>query len=98
MTLTLLGDDERTKFPAIVTVREIVVELVSLPEVPVSVSVAVPVLAVLLALSVNTLDVVAGFGLNDAVTPFGRPETAKLTFPLKPFNWLTLIVLVAGAP
>ena len=47
---------------------------VRLPEVPVTVTVNVPRLALLLAVSVTVLELVAGFGLNDAVTPFGKPE------------------------
>jgi len=61
------------------------VELARLPEVPVTVRVTVPVAAVLVAVRVSELEVVAGFGLNDAVTPLGRPEADKLTLPLKPF-------------
>ena len=60
-------------------------ELARLPEVPVTVRVTVPVAAVLVAVRVSELEVVAGFGLNDAVTPLGRPEADKLTLPLKPF-------------
>ena len=46
----------------------------------------VPVAAPLLAVSVRLLTVVAEPGLNDAVTPLGRPEADKLTLPLKPFR------------
>jgi hypothetical protein len=81
----LLGDEESAKFPTIVTVSVTVVELVRLPEVPVTVRATGPVAAVLVAVRVSVLEVVAGFGLNDAVTPVGRPETDKLTLPLKPF-------------
>ena len=56
-----------------------------LPEVPVMVTVDVPVAALPLAVSVRLLVVVAEFGLNDAVTPLGRPEADKLTLPVKPF-------------
>src|SRR5260370_41620221 len=68
-----------------VTGRVIVVVCVKLPDEPVIVTVAVPVVAVLPVASVTVLVVVAGFGLNDAVTPVGRPEADKLTLPLKPF-------------
>jgi len=61
------------------------VELVRLPEVPVTVRATAPVAAVLVAVRVSVLEVVAGFVLNEAVTPLGRPETDKLTLPLKPF-------------
>jgi hypothetical protein len=98
VTLTLFGDEERRKFPAIVRFRVIVVELVRFADVPVTVRVAVPVAAVLLALSVKMLEVIAGLGLNDALTPLGKPEIVKLTLPLKPFSWLTLIVVVVLAP
>jgi hypothetical protein len=79
-------------------VRAIVVEFVKLPEVPVMVAVTVPVVPVLLADSVRVLVVVAGFVLNDAVTPLGRPEADKLTLPLKPFCGVTVIVLVPALP
>jgi hypothetical protein len=62
------------------------------------VTVAVPVVAVLLAVSVNVLVVVVGFVLNDAVTPLGRPEADKVTLPLKPFCGVTVIVFVPAVP
>jgi hypothetical protein len=37
-------------------------------------------------------------GLNDALTPAGRPDTDKLTFPLKPFCGVTVTLLVPLAP
>jgi hypothetical protein len=58
----------------------------------------VPVVAVPLAVSVNVLVVVAGFGLNDAVTPLGRPDVDKLTLPLNPLCEVTVIALVPLAP
>src|SRR5256885_1897553 len=69
------------------TVSESVVTLVKLPEVPVTVIVLVPSAALLLAVNVNVLVfVVAGLGLNAAVTPLGRPDADKLTALLKPFH------------
>src|SRR6266446_3939252 len=62
------------------------------------VTVTVPVVAVLLAVNVKVLVAVAGFGLNDAVTPLGKPEADKLTLPLKPFCGVTVIVLVPLVP
>jgi hypothetical protein len=62
------------------------------------VTVAVPVVAVPLAVNVNVLVAVAGFGLNNAVTPLGRPDADKVTVPLKPFCGVTVIVLVPLAP
>jgi hypothetical protein len=67
------------------TVRGKFVVAVSASEVPVTVIVAVPRVAVLLVVSVSVLVPFVGFGLNDAVTPLGKPDTAKLTLPLKPF-------------
>jgi hypothetical protein len=60
--------------------------------------VAVPVLAPALAVNVNVLDDVAGLGLNDAVTPLGRPDAARLTLPLNPFAGLIVTVLVPLLP
>ena len=62
------------------------------------VTVTVPVVAVLLAVKVNVLVVVAGFGLNDAVTPLGSPDADKLTLLLKPFCGVTVILLVPLVP
>ena len=75
-----------------------VVVFVRLPDVPVMVTVDLPEVAVPLAVSVRVLEAVAGFGLNDAVTPLGRPEADKLTLPLKPFCGVTVIKLVPLAP
>ena len=71
-----------------VTVRDTVVVLFKLPDVPVIVTVAVPVVAVPLAVNVKVLlfeglDVVVG--LNAAVTPAGKPVAASATPPLNPF-------------
>jgi len=52
----------------------------------------------LLAFSVSVLLPAVLPGLNDAVTPFGKPAAVKLTAPLKPFTLLTLIVLVTLFP
>ena len=57
-----------------------------------------PVLAVALAVRVSVLDDVAGFGLNAAVTPLGRPDAARLTLPLNPFAGLIVTVLVPLLP
>jgi len=69
-----------------------------LPDLPVIVTVAVPTAAELLAVSVKVLVVVVLVGLNDAVTPLGRPEAAKLTLLVKPFVGFTVIVLVPLVP
>src|SRR5690349_1480267 len=87
----LLGEAESVKFAtgAALTVRETVVVLVKLPEVPLIVMLNVPVVAVLLAVRVKLLAEVAGLGVDDAVTPLGRPEADRLTLPLKPFCGVT---------
>jgi hypothetical protein len=56
-----------------------------LPEVPVMVSGKVPVAAVVLAVNVKVLEPMVLAGLNVGITPLGRPDTDKLTLPLKPF-------------
>jgi hypothetical protein len=57
------------------------------------VTVDVPVVALALAVSVSVLVLVAELGLNDAVTPLGKPDAAKLTLPLKPFCGVTAMML-----
>lgn len=66
-----------------------------------SVTVAGPVVAELLAVRVRVLgeqalQVLAG--LNDAVTPAGRPEARKATLPPNPFSPFAAIVLVTLLP
>jgi len=80
------------------TVRVKVVVSVSVPEVPVIVTVAVPTVAVLLAANVSTLELVEDAGLNDAVTPLGRPVAAKDTLPVNPPVPVTVMVSVALLP
>jgi len=94
----LFGDAEREKFGGAFTVRETVVLLVKLPDVPVTVTVTVPVVAVLLAVSVNVLLLGVLLGLNEAVTPLGRPDADKLTLLLKPFSGVTVTVLAPLVP
>jgi hypothetical protein len=76
------------------TVSEMLVVAVRLPELPVTVTVAVPTVAVLLTASVSKLDPVVGLGTNAAVTPPGRPEAARFTLPENPFTPVTVIVEV----
>ena len=99
ITLKVLELAERVKFLVAVTVRLIVAVCVKPPDVPVTVTaIGPPVVAVLVAVSVNTLVVVVGFVPNDAVTPLGKPEAARVTLPEKPFVGCTVIVPVLLAP
>jgi hypothetical protein len=97
------GEAEREKLgtTGAVTVRLIAVVVVKVPEVPVMATLTVPVVAVLLAVSVKVLEVIVLVvltGLNEAVTPAGKPEADKVTLPLKPFCGVTEMVLVPLAP
>jgi hypothetical protein len=94
----VLGDAESVKFPGGLTVRERVVVFAKLPDEPVIVTVTVPVAAVPLAASVKVLVFVVLAGLNDAVTPLGKPDADKLTLPLKPYSGVTVIVLAPLVP
>jgi hypothetical protein len=71
---------------------------VSVPDVPVMVTVDVPVVAVELAVNVTTLVEVVGLVPNVAVTPAGNPEADKVTLPVKPPEGVSLIVLVPLDP
>ena len=66
------------------TVRESDAALVKLADVPVIVTVTVPVAALELAVSVRVLAPVVLAGLNEADTPLGRPATDKPTLALNP--------------
>lgn len=80
------------------TVSDRLVVLLKLPEVPVMMTLTVPVAAVLLAVRVRVLVEVVLLGLNDALTPLGKPDADKLTLPLNPFCGVMVIVLVPLAP
>jgi hypothetical protein len=81
-----------------VTVSEIVVDPVNAPDVPVMVTVAVPVLALLPACRVRVLVEAVELGLKLAATPLGSPEADRLTLPVKPLAGVTVIVLLPVAP
>ena len=76
----------------------------SAPDVPVTVTVAVPVVAVEEAVSVSVEAAppfaggVTGLVENEAVTPLGRPEALRVVAELKPFRLLTVMVLVPFEP
>jgi hypothetical protein len=76
------------------TVNQIATLLESVPDVPVIVNEDLPVGVELLTVRVSVLVEVAGFGLNDAVTPLGNPVAVRVTFPLKPFAGVMVTVLV----
>jgi hypothetical protein len=95
---TLPGAAERLKFGSTVTVSETVVVWLRLPDVPVIVTVDVPVATLPLAVNVSALVLVAELGLNDAVTPLGKPDAARLTLPVKPFCGAMVMVLEPLAP
>jgi hypothetical protein len=96
--LKLLGEAESVKFGAPAMVIDRVVLLVRLPEVPVIVVKKVPAVAVLAAVRVKMLEDVAGFALNEAVTPLGKPAKDKVTPPVKPFCPVTVMALEPLAP
>ncbi len=97
-TVKVSGEAVSVKFPNGFTVNVIVVAALRLPEVPVIVTVAVSFVAVALAVRVRMLVEVAGFGLNEAVTPFGSPEAVSVTLPENPLIGVMAMVLVPAAP
>jgi len=58
---------------------------VCVPEVPVIVRLYCPRVAVLLATRVRVLFPVVALGEKDAVTPLGRPDIERVTFPVNPY-------------
>lgn len=92
------GDGESLKPDVGLTVSAIAVLAVVEPDVPVIVTVAEPVVALLPALNVSTLLPVVGFVPKEAVTPLGRPEAASVTLPVNPPTSVTVSVSVALLP
>jgi len=80
------------------TVRVIPVVALRLPDLPVTVTAAAPTAALAPAVKLNVLAVEALAGLNDAVTPLGRPERVRLTALLNPFVDWTAILAAAAPP
>ncbi len=74
--------------------RLIATVCVKLPELPVTVTVVIPVVAVPFAVRVSVLLLEAGLGLNAAVSPLGSPAAESVTLPAKPFHGVIVIALV----
>jgi len=97
-TLNLLGESANEKSGGVGTVKTTVVVWTRPPEVPVTVSVAVPRAAQLWLVTVSVLPVVVVAGLKAADTPEGRPLTDRFTAPLNPLRSDTAIMLVPLLP
>lgn len=96
---TELGEAERVKLCTRgFTVRLTSVLLVKLPDTPWTVTEAVPVVAVALAVKVSVLVPVVGLGLKFAVTPLGSPEAERVTLPEKPSSGVTVMVVATCPP
>jgi hypothetical protein len=92
------GASASAKSGGAVTVTVIVTAEVRLPEVPVTVKEDTFAAAALVAVSVSVLVDVALAGLNDAVTPVGKPVALKATLPLNPPRGVTVMVAVSLPP
>ena len=88
------------KLAAAFTVSATVVDAARFPCVPVIVTVADPVAAVELAVSVRVLaePLATLVGLKAAVTPLGKPVAASVAAPVNPFNAVNEMELVLTAP
>src|SRR5262245_55877900 len=94
-----LVESEKSGVAGAFTVRLIDVVRVKPPPVPVTITVAGPVAAVVEAARVRVVLVpVVEVGLKLAVTPLGRPLALKATLPVNPFKRVTVMVLVPLAP
>jgi hypothetical protein len=79
-------------------VKLIVVVWLSVPEVPVTVIVDAPTVAVALAVKVKALVEVVGLVPKAAVTPEGRADVERDTLPVNPPDGVTVIVLLPLVP
>ena len=84
--------------PAVTMSASVVVADGTPTQVPVMVTVAIPRAAVGPAVNVIKLLPVVGFVPNDAVTPLGSPDAARLTLPVNPPTPNTEMVLAPDAP
>jgi hypothetical protein len=101
LTASAAGVAEREKSAgggATATVRLIEAVWLNAALVPVMVTVATPVAAVLEAASVRTLRVTEEAGAKLAVTPLGRPLAVNDTLPANPPTGVTAIALLPLAP
>jgi hypothetical protein len=92
------GASEKPGAGLALTVTAMVVDAVRVPEVPVIVTVAVPIVAVALAVNVSTLAAVVGFVPYATVTPLGKPDATSVTLPVNPPASVTVMVSVAVLP
>ena len=96
--LRLVGEAESVYSPAGFTVSVTVVLLLRLPDVPVMVTVNVPVAAEPDAVRVRLLLDVVGLVPNAGVTPLGSPEALSVTLPVNPFAGLMVRVVEPNDP
>ena len=96
-TVRLLVAGERVKLGVGMT-SVMFVDLVMLPEVPVTVATEVPGVAVLLAVKVSSLVLLVVAGLKTAVTPLGRFDAVKLTVGCEPLVPVTVILSLTVEP
>jgi len=97
-TVRVFGDTVSVKLPAPSTVSVSAVPAFRPPEVPATVTVAVPFFASAPAVRNKVLFEVAGSGLKEAVTPFGSPEVTSVTSPKNPLTGITVTILLPLAP
>lgn len=98
MIVSTPGESESMKLGGW-TLTVTLVDTVTLPEVPVTVTEAVAARAELLAVRVRTLVPAVGFVPHDAVTPVGSVDvTARLTLPVNPPASVTVMVVELDAP
>jgi len=90
---TLDGAALKLKLPAGTIVSEMLVWLDKVPDAPMIVTENVPTAAFAAAVNMTVLDAGSDGGLNEAVTPLGKPEAEKLTAPLNPFCGVTVMTL-----
>ena len=81
----------------LLTVRSIVVDEVSEPEVQAMVMVSLPRAAEEDAVNVTDSGETIGLEIG-AVTPVGRPEIVQVTLPAKPFSGVTVNVATPVLP
>ena len=96
--MTLLGEADNEKLGAAVTTSVTYTACTTLPDVAVTMTVPEPVVAVPAAVKVNVPGLSGLAGVDEAVTPAGKPLNDKPTGLLKPLIAVTVTVPLVLLP
>ena len=98
MAFTLEAEEVSVKPGTTVTVKDMIAVAETLPDLAVTVTGIVAIVAEALAVNFKALVEAVLAGVKTAVTPDGSPAIVRLTGPVKPFTGVTVMVLLPDVP